>query len=175
MRVRQRVARVAGPCATAERPAGSFHSERCKLSVCVQVFCVKDVVRTLMRVRSSESMTLLHNALAGGLTGLISTLASCPIELVKCRTQGMLEIVTGPSAAGTTTTGTAVATSSAIRFDVCLNAPSRTRFGTMPFRQGPENEFFCLKQTKLRNNAFLLRTFCTTSHITRSHGSARVL
>jgi len=95
-------------------------------------------------------MTLLHNALAGGLTGLISTLASCPIELVKCRTQGMLEIVTGPSVAGTTTTGTAVATSSAIRFDVCLNAPSRTRFGTMPFSQGPENEFFLSQANKIK-------------------------
>jgi len=71
---------------------------------------VKDVVKALMRVRSSESMTLLHNALAGGLTGLVSTLASCPIELVKCRTQGMLEIVTKPSS------GTAVAANAAIRF-----------------------------------------------------------
>jgi len=73
---------------------------------------VKDVVKALMRVRSSESMTLLHNALAGGLTGLVSTLASCPIELVKCRTQGMLEIVTKP----TSGTGSAVATSPSIRF-----------------------------------------------------------
>lgn len=62
---------------------------------------MKDVVRGLMRVRSSESMTLVHNALAGGLTGLVSTLASCPIELVKCRTQGMLEIVTKPCTAAT--------------------------------------------------------------------------
>ena len=45
-----------------------------------------------MRVSESEKMTLFHNACAGGLTGFLSTFASCPIELVKCRMQGMLEI-----------------------------------------------------------------------------------
>jgi len=71
---------------------------------------MKDVVKSLMRVRSSESMTLFHNALAGGLTGLVSTLASCPIELVKCRTQGMLEIVSNPAS------GASAASNAAIRF-----------------------------------------------------------
>jgi len=60
-------------------------------------------------------MTLLHNALAGGLTGLVSTLASCPIELVKCRTQGMLEIVSKP------TSGTAAAANAAVRFRYEIN------------------------------------------------------
>jgi len=72
----------------------------------------QDVVKWLMRVRSSESMTLLHNALAGGLTGLLSTLASCPIELVKCRTQGMLEIVSKPTSSGSA----AAAANASIRY-----------------------------------------------------------
>lgn len=52
----------------------------------------QDTVKAMLHVRSSESMNLFHNALAGGMTGFLSTLASCPIELVKCRMQGMLEI-----------------------------------------------------------------------------------
>ena len=59
-------------------------------------------------------MTLLHNALAGGLTGLVSTLASCPIELVKCRTQGMLEIVSRP------TSGAAAAANAAVRLQYMI-------------------------------------------------------
>ena len=43
---------------------------------------------------SSEKMTLVHNACAGGLTGVLSTFASCPIEVVKCRMQGTLEMTT---------------------------------------------------------------------------------
>jgi hypothetical protein len=54
--------------------------------------CTSDVMKNLFRVNSSESMTLLNNALVGGLTGYLSTLASCPIELVICRMQGMLEL-----------------------------------------------------------------------------------
>ena len=53
---------------------------------------MQDVVKGALRVQSSESMTLTHNALAGGLTGCLATLASCPIELVKCRMQGMMEM-----------------------------------------------------------------------------------
>lgn len=52
----------------------------------------QDVVRKTLRVETSEKMTLFHNACAGGLTGFLATFASCPIELVKCRMQGMLEM-----------------------------------------------------------------------------------
>jgi len=70
-------------------------------------------------------MTLVHNALAGGLTGLVSTLASCPIELVKCRTQGMLEIVTKPAS---NATGGTVAANTAIRFQP-FDAPTVAVYG----------------------------------------------
>jgi len=88
---------------------------------------VKDVVRWLLRVRSSEAMTLLHNALAGGLTGFVSTLASCPIELVKCRTQGMLELVSKPNSGSSA----AVATNAALRFYylVIMPLPGPTSIG----------------------------------------------
>lgn len=56
------------------------------------MYFIQDIVRKTLRVETSERMTLFHNALAGGLTGFLATFASCPIELVKCRMQGMLEI-----------------------------------------------------------------------------------
>ena len=52
----------------------------------------QDVVKTLVGVTHAEQMTLVHNAMAGGLTGSLATFASCPIELIKCRMQGMLEM-----------------------------------------------------------------------------------
>ena len=52
----------------------------------------QDIVKKFAGVSSAEKMALTHNAMAGGLTGALATLASCPIELVKCRMQGMLEM-----------------------------------------------------------------------------------
>ena len=52
----------------------------------------QDFVRKTLGVANSENMSLVQNALAGGLTGFLATFASCPIELVKCRMQGMMEM-----------------------------------------------------------------------------------
>lgn len=52
----------------------------------------QDIVRKVLTQDSSEKMTLVHNACAGGLTGFLCTFAACPIEVVKCRMQGTLEM-----------------------------------------------------------------------------------
>lgn len=55
----------------------------------------QDLVRKVLTQGSSEKMSISHNALAGGLTGFFSTFASCPIEVIKCRMQGSLEMTGG--------------------------------------------------------------------------------
>ncbi|ELT92099.1 hypothetical protein CAPTEDRAFT_168388 [Capitella teleta] len=52
----------------------------------------QDLVRKVLHKGCSETMSVSHNAAAGGLTGFFATFAACPIEVVKCRMQGSLEM-----------------------------------------------------------------------------------